>query len=192
MAETIFHRITITGDPGSGKTTFARNVAARTGYELITTGNMFRELAREKGISVAALNELAETQEELDHQVDNYLKSLNERDDHLVLDSRMAWHFLRNALKIRLTVDPDVAAQRIFSDTARGAEEKMSQQEAIKEVERRKQSEILRYRTLYQVNIGDDANFDLVINTSHKTEEEVLAEFDEAFARYKDRLIQAA
>ena len=42
------HRITITGDPGSGKSTFARTVAALTGYELITTGNIFRRLAAEK------------------------------------------------------------------------------------------------------------------------------------------------
>ena len=69
MADKVFHRITITGDPGSGKTTFARNVSARTGYRLITTGNMFRALAMKKGISVAALNELAEKQEQIDREV---------------------------------------------------------------------------------------------------------------------------
>ncbi len=192
MTETTYHRITITGDPGSGKTSFARNVSARIGYELITTGNMFRELARQKGISVTALNELAETQEELDREVDDYIKSLNKKKEHLVLDSRMAWHFLANALKIRLAVDPDVAAERIFRDTERGVEEKMGQQDAIKEVERRKKSEIHRYQALYHVDISDDSNFDLVINTSHKTQEDVLSAFDAAFALYKERLTQAA
>lgn len=192
MAEKSYHRITITGDPGSGKTTFARNVSARTGYELITTGNIFRDLARQKGVSISALNELAETQEELDHKVDNYVMALNKKTEHLVLDSRMAWHFVENTLKIRLAVDPDVAAERIFKDTARGAEEKMSEQDAIKEVERRRQSEIHRYRALYQVDISDDSNFDLVINTSRKTEEDVMSEFDAAFVLYKERLAQAA
>ncbi len=185
-----YHRITITGDPGSGKTTFAGNVAARTGYRLITTGNIFRDLAREKGISVADLNALAETQKEIDAKVDEYLVSLNDAPEHLVLDSRMAWHFLKNAFKIRLTVDLDVAARRIFGDI-RGEETFDNLDTAMKEVERRRQSEIHRYNALYNVNIGDYSNFDLVINTSGKTEADVLALFDDAFRNYTDPLARS-
>lgn len=195
MTESIYHRITITGDPGSGKTTFARNVAARTGYRLITTGNMFRELAMKKGISVAALNELAESQEEIDRQVDDYLKSLNESPEHLVLDSRMAWHFLRKALKIRLTIDPAVAVERIFRDEERAKswnDRFPDLETAMNEVERRRQSEIHRYQALYGVDIGNDANFDLVIDTSGRSQDEVLAAFDAAFAGYKAGFGQAA
>ena len=81
-----FYRITVTGDPGSGKSTFARTVADRTGYRLITTGQIFRSLAAGRGISLTELNELAEQQAEIDHEVDNYLKSLNNTAENLVLD----------------------------------------------------------------------------------------------------------
>lgn len=191
----LYHRITITGDPGSGKTTFARNVALRTGYRLITTGNMFRELAMKKGISVAALNELAETQKEIDREVDEYLTGLNDAPDNLVLDSRMAWHFLRRALKIRLTVDLDVAVERIFKDEERAQswnDTFPDMETAMNEVDRRRQSEIGRYKSLYGVNIADDENFDLVINTSSMTQEAVMELFDTAFDAYKDKLEQAA
>jgi cytidylate kinase len=117
MGKTYF-RITVTGDPGSGKSTFARTVADKTGFQLITTGNIFRKLAAEKGISLAALNELAEEQAEIDALVDDYLKSLNAQPGDMVLDSRMGWHFVEDTLKIRLTVDPEVAVTRIFQDTA--------------------------------------------------------------------------
>ena len=186
MAKRYF-RITITGDPGSGKTTFARNVSRKTGYRLVTTGNLFRSLADEKGISVAALNELAETKKEIDYEVDEYIKSLNDKRESLVLDSRMAWHFIEDSFKVRLAVNPDVAVDRIYRDTERGNEKFPDMATALQEVEKRKQSEIHRYHDLYGVNISDDSNFDLVINTSHKSQEEVLQEFDLAFKSYKDR-----
>ena len=109
MSEQGYYRIAITGDPGSGKSTFARAVSELTGFRLITTGNIFRTLAAEKGISLTELNEMAESQADIDHLVDDFLKTLNDQKEHLILDSRMAWFFVRNALKIRLTVDLDVA-----------------------------------------------------------------------------------
>src|SRR5262249_51921442 len=139
--EQVYYRITITGDPGSGKSTFARRVVEKTGYQLITTGNIFRRLAAEKGISLAALNELAEKQAEIDALVDDYLKSLNGQPGHLVLDSRMGWHFIKDSLKIRLTVDPEVAVNRIFHDKAELREKFGDMKEAMDEVERRRVSE---------------------------------------------------
>lgn len=179
------YRITITGDPGSGKSTFARTVAESTGFRLITTGNIFRTLAEAKGISLTALNELAETKAEIDRQVDDYLLSLNDNAEHLVLDSRMAWHFIRKSLKIRLTVEPQIAVNRIFRDDADLREKFATLEEATDEVERRRRSEIARYKSLYGVDIGDPANFDLVIDTSHKAPKDITEAFLRAFDAYK-------
>ena len=175
-------RITITGDPGSGKSTFARSVADFTGFEMVTTGNIFRKLAAERGVSVTQLNEMAEMQKELDAKVDDYLVALNNSNTPMVLDSRMAWHFVKNTFKVRLTVDPDVAVRRIFNDDQTEWREKFSSlDEAMEEVEKRKKSEIKRYHSLYGVDIGDDANFDLVINTSNIPKEEALERFKKAY-----------
>lgn len=187
MSEQPYYRIAITGDPGSGKSTFARAVSELTGFRLITTGNIFRTLAAEKGISLTALNEMAESQAEIDHLVDDFLKTLNDQKEHLILDSRMAWFFVHHALKIRLTVDPEVAVHRIFKDGAELREKFSDMKTAMDEVERRRKSEILRYKTLYGVDIGDPENFDLVINTSKKAPSDVTLEFQKAFTIYKEQ-----
>jgi cytidylate kinase len=185
MSEKPYYRISVTGDPGSGKSTFAKAVAERTGYRLITTGNIFRELAAQMGISLTDLNERAERQAEIDAKVDDFLVSLNETTENMVLDSRMAWHFVRNTLKIRLAVDPEVAAQRIFNDPAAMREKFTSMGQARDEVTRRKVSEVLRYKTLYGVDISDHANFDLVIDTSSKAPQDITQAFEKAFDAYK-------
>ena len=177
MDQTSYQRIAISGDPGSGKTTFAREVAAQTGYELITTGNIFRELAKEKGVSITELNRLAEDQKEIDYKVDNFLKGLNVQPGNYVLDSRMAWYFVKNCFRIRLTVMPDVAVERIFSDKAEMRERYQNEEEAKQEIKARKDSEVKRYYDLYNVDISDPDNFDLIIDSSNKNLAQIMDEF---------------
>ena len=47
--------ITITGNLGSGKSSVAK-ILKEKGYEYSSTGNIFRQLAMEKGMSVEAFN----------------------------------------------------------------------------------------------------------------------------------------
>src|SRR3989344_1705177 len=84
------HIITITGFPGSGKSSTAQGVARALGYEYFSAGGLFRKMAAERGLSVEEINFAAEKQEEIDREVDRLLVELGKEKSGLVVDSRIS------------------------------------------------------------------------------------------------------
>ena len=162
--------ITIAGSLGSGKSSTARAVASALGFRHFSSGDLFRQLAVERGESIEAMNISAEAQRDIDLKVDNLLREMYRTDERLVIDSRMAWHWMPLSFKVFLVLDPNTAAQRIFNhlrDEGRMSEAATSIDEVRKNIDRRFASEQKRYAALYGVNATDPLNFDIVINTKH-------------------------
>ena len=162
--------ITIAGSLGSGKSSTARAVASALGFRHFSSGDLFRQLAAERDESIEAMNISAEAQRDIDLKVDNLLREMYRTDERLVIDSRMAWHWMPLSFKVFLVLDPDTAAQRIFNhlrDEGRMSEAATSIDEVRKSIDRRFASEQKRYAALYGVNATDPLNFDVVINTKH-------------------------
>src|SRR3989344_1706771 len=108
--------ITIAGSLGSGKSSTARAVAQALGYRHFSSGDLFRKIAAERGESVEATNISAEAQKDIDHKVDSLLEDMGKTEHKLVVDARMAWHWMPNSFKVFLALDQDAAAERIFND----------------------------------------------------------------------------
>ena len=116
------------------------------------------------------MNISAEVQRDIDLKVDRLLQQIYRTDEKLVIDSRMAWHWMPLSFKVFLVLDPDTAAERIFyhlQEEGRMSEDATSVQEVRKSIDRRFASEQRRYAALYGVNATDPLNFDVVINTKH-------------------------
>ncbi len=96
------------------------------------------------------------------------------RKHRLVLDSRMAWHFVPNSFKIYLEVDPSIAADRLIGDKARSSERYPDFDSALRFLLQRRKLEHERFRRLYNVDDEDITNFDLVINSSLVSAEEIV------------------
>ena len=162
--------ITLAGSPGSGKSSTARAVAAALGFRHYSSGDLFRQLAVERGESIEAMNISAEVQRDIDLKVDQLLQEMYRTEEKLVIDSRMAWHWMPESFKVFLLLDPDTAAERIFAHLqaeGRMSEAATSVQEVRHSIDRRFASEQRRYAALYQVNPTDPANHDAVFNTRH-------------------------
>jgi cytidylate kinase len=170
--------ITIAGKPGSGKSTAAKGVANTLNFDHFSSGGLFREISKEQGMDVLQANLNAENNKNIDYLVDEKLRELGEAKDALVIDSRMAWHWMPYSFRVFLDLDVSVAAGRIIheKDTERTSGENIpnSQQEYANELEERLESETRRYKGIYNVNPYDKANYDLVVDTNINSIPEVI------------------
>lgn len=159
--------ITIAGSQGSGKSSTARLVAKELGFKHFSSGDLFREIAKERGLSIEAINQTAEQQKEIDYMVDERLRSLKDSDG-LVIDSRLAFYWIPDSFKVFLSLDPDTAALRIFKHIqteGRESQTATSLEELKQNFDIRIKSERKRYFDLYQLDPTDPKHFDLVVDT---------------------------
>lgn len=166
-------KITITGDLGSGKSAVSNLLCTRTGYEYVSTGRIQRRIAQEMGLDTLQLNRLADTDPSIDERIDGIFASLGDDPKGYVVDSRMAWFFLPQSLKVYLKTDVEVAAERILNDPQRNSEQYADKAEAIQKILARKQSENARFLQKYGADCANMDNFDLVVDTTRKTPDAV-------------------
>ena len=166
-------KITITGDLGSGKSAVSRLLCDRTGYKYISTGRIQRRLAEELGLDTLEMNRRAVADPSIDERIDGIFAALGKDPDGYVVDSRMAWFFLPDSFKVYLKIDVRIAAARILADPTRDREQYNSLDEAVDKILARKQSENERFLKKYGADCANLDNFDLVIDTSQRTVDEV-------------------
>jgi cytidylate kinase len=172
--------LTVSGPAGSGKSTTAAGLAEALDLEHVSGGDIFRDLAAERGYSPVEFNELAEEDERIDLDLDRRLYELARDRDGLVLESRLSGWLAGDHADFRLWLDApvDVRATRIAD------REEKSIERAREETLRRERSERKRYDDYYGIDIGDLSIYDFVVNTARWTAADVLAILTTAIERY--------
>ena len=96
------------------------------------------------------------------------------------------WYAVPQSFKVYLKVDLDVAAKRIFNDEKRrDTEKKMATiEEQKKEIMKRYNLENERYFELYGVRKEDESHYDLVLDTTNLTPEEVAKKIEEEYKKW--------
>ena len=165
--------ITIAGDLGSGKSTVANHLINNINYRIESAGLIFRRLAEQHGMSAKEFNQFIESNPKYDNMVDDTIKEMGAKEENIIFDSRLAWYFVPKSFKIYMYVDVDTATERIFNDKGRVSESYSDMATAKKEIIERRESEVLRYKTFYNIDINNYSNYDFIIDTSHATKDEV-------------------
>jgi cytidylate kinase len=167
--------IAVAGPIGVGKSTVAEGLARRLGYRVISGGVVFREIARERGISVTDVNRLAEHDPALDRELDRRQAELA-RAGNCVVESRLAGWMVDADLKVWLRAPVEVRAARV------ARREGLDVDAARADLDERERSEWARYKAAYDIDIGDLTPYHLVVDTTLWAAE-VIADALAAFAR---------
>lgn len=179
--------ITISGRPGSGKSTASKSLAIELGYTHFSSGDLFRSIVNERGIELTRANLIAEEISEIDHAVDARLKEIGDTESNRVIDSRMAWFWIPESFKVFLDLDLNTAAERVLAsmDITRTDNEHVPSDplEYAESLRQRLDGEARKYQRLYSANPYDVSNYDLVVDTNlnnpDQTREIILREFIE-------------
>lgn len=168
--------IIISGPPGSGTTTIARAIAKRFGLGFFSTGDIFRKVAKARGLEVGKLSKVAE--QEVDWEVDNKCRQAAQKGGVVIESDVAAWinKDLPNAIKIWLDAPLMVRAERIFNDTKKRVAEKYKNlAEVAKKIKERRDRDRDRYAERYSYNVDDTSIYDLKVDTEYLNVEQVVA-----------------
>ena len=181
-------KISISGELGSGKTVLSKLLCEMLDFKIISVGGIQRELAEKHGMTTLEFNQYMETHPEIDIECDKKVVDYGLSNTNLILDSRLAWHFVPHAFKIHLIVNIDIAAARIFNDKVRKNEQNNDLQDTLNKINLRKASECKRFREQYAVDVDDFNNYNLVIDTSYILPENLAKFVVEKFGKWQNKM----
>lgn len=163
--------ITLTGNLGSGKSTLSKIIESDYGYEIFSTGKVIRQIAEEHKVSVLEMNKLMESDHKYDHAIDDTTTkiSIERKDENILFDSRLAWHFAENSFKVFLSVSLDVAANRVMGDNRGDVETYKSLDDCKQQLKARATTEDRRYKEIYNIEYFDYSNYNLVLDSTDCT-----------------------
>jgi predicted cytidylate kinase len=163
--------ITISGTPGSGKSTIGNLLKKKLNMKYIYSGLIFRETAKKYKMTLEEFGKFCENNEKIDKELDEKQLKILQKGD-VVLEGRLAgWIAYKNnieAFKIMLIANLETRIKRIIE------REEGTYNKRLEENQKREKSERIRYQKYYNIDIKDTSIYDLIIDTSNKTPNEII------------------
>lgn len=176
--------ITVTGKPCSGKGTACKLIAKNKNFEYISTGDMFRELSQQNGQDILNFQK-SDNIKDIDKIIDDKIADIGKTrlNENIIIDSRLAWHFIPDSFKVFIDVSLDTASERLLSSN-RTTEHSDNLDDAMNLLCERWDLENNRYLELYGVNNLNMNNYNFIISSDNITPEKVADKIFEAYENF--------
>ncbi|MGL6297609.1 MAG: (d)CMP kinase [Methanobacteriaceae archaeon] len=163
--------ITIGGLAGTGTSTASTVLSEKLNIPFISAGDIFRQMAKENGMTLIEFSKFAEDNTDIDIELDKrqaeLAKKSKEASEDLIVEGRLSGHFVDADLKIWMLAPFDVRASRICNRESKPIDL------ASEEIKIREESEAMRYLDIHNIDIGNLDVYDLIINTNSFNPEEI-------------------
>ncbi|MBT7553115.1 AAA family ATPase [bacterium] len=176
--------LTISGTPGSGKSTIAKILSEKLKAHRIYVGGIRRELARQKEMTIEELNQYALEHPETDVEIDKKAAAQAReafKKTSVIVEGRTQFHFLPESIKIYIKVSFAEGAKRIWKQIQNDKERGIRNEHVPDSIENmqiqlkeRQKNDRVRYQKYYQLDHTDESQYDLIVDTSDISAQEAV------------------
>ena len=166
-------KLTVSGHPGSGTSTLVHGLMERNGWTSLNGGDVFREEAKRRGMSLGDFGELCKRELDVDRSLDDLLKQRMQGPDEAdIVESRLAgwWAYRLDlpCLRIWLDVSDEERARRVAH------REGLSMENALQANRQRSAVDGERFRMLYDIVPEDPEPYTHVIDATSLNASQIL------------------
>jgi cytidylate kinase len=156
--------VTIAGPHGTGKSTYARMIAREFKLRYVSAGQLFRDIAKEKRVSLEELSKWAASSPEIDRMIDERSAAEAQKGDAVIEGQLAAW-MAKDLAQVRIYLKaPD--EERVARIANR---DHLDYEAARRQTLERERIQRERYRRYYGINIDDLALYNIVIDTGNRS-----------------------
>jgi cytidylate kinase len=149
----------VSGPHGTGKSTYAKALAEAFRLRYVSAGELFRDLAKQKSLTLEAFSRIAAEDPTIDRAIDEMTKA-EAKEGAVVIDAQLsAWMVKELAdVKVLIVAVDDVRFRRIAERDGITVEEARKQTLARELIQKR------RYEKYYGIDVGNLSIYDLQID----------------------------
>tara|TARA_B100001250_G_C19679690_1_gene735274 strand:+ start:174 stop:755 length:582 start_codon:yes stop_codon:yes gene_type:complete len=167
-------KVTISGAPGSGTSTLVSKIVESTGWSSLNGGEVFRNEAKRRNMSVHEFSELCKSNLDVDRSLDSLLKEAMIRSNGPdIIESRLSgwWaHELEiDCNRIWIHTSDEERALRIQKREGGDFSDRLNQSK------RRQDADKERYMALYNINLDNMSPYTFVVDADQLSAEEVFS-----------------
>ncbi len=167
--------LTISGLHGTGKSTIGKLIAENLGIRYYSTGMAFRDLAKDMNMTLEEFTKYVENHSGIDNKLDEKVIEIAKK-GNVIIDSQLSGYLLEKEnianFRILLSCPLETRVKRMAE------RDNVSYDDKLKETILREDSELKRFRKLYNIDLSDKEAikkiYNLIVDVKNLSIEEVI------------------